>query len=122
MARFRLLYPKSVIYIWVHYEDILHMKRPHYGLQFQESDLSHSEKWVNISDSTEMANGWNYYLLTYLHTELSPSWEAANCAATQKIPSNFKEPEGSSLCSQEPSTGPYPEPDRSSPYHHTLSH
>jgi hypothetical protein len=27
------------------------------------------------------------------------------------------EPEGSSTCSQEPSTGPYPEPHRSSPYH-----
>jgi hypothetical protein len=31
------------------------------------------------------------------------------------------EPEGSLLCSQEPSTGPYPEPDRSSPYHPILS-
>jgi hypothetical protein len=47
-----------------------------------------------------------YNLLTYLCTELSPSWKAANCAAIQEIPSNFKEPEGSSLCSQEPSTGP----------------
>jgi hypothetical protein len=27
---------------------------------------------------------------------------------------HFMEPEGSSLCSQEPSTGPYHEPDRSS--------
>jgi hypothetical protein len=27
------------------------------------------------------------YLLTYLLTELSPSWEAANCAATQELPS-----------------------------------
>jgi hypothetical protein len=27
------------------------------------------------------------------------------------------EPEGSSPCSQEPYTGPYPEPDGSSPYH-----
>jgi hypothetical protein len=53
---------------------------------------------------------------TYLLTELSPSWEAANCAAIQEISSNFKEPEGSSLCSQEPSTGPYPEPDQFSPF------
>jgi hypothetical protein len=27
------------------------------------------------------------------------------------------EPEGSSPCSQEPSTGPYPEPDQSSPHY-----
>jgi hypothetical protein len=58
---------------------------------------------------------------TYLRTELSPSWEAANCAAIQNIPSNFKEPEGSSPCSEEPSTDPYPEPVRSSPYHPTVS-
>jgi hypothetical protein len=37
-------------------------------------------------------------LFIYLLMELSPSWEAANCAAIQKIPSNLKEPEGSSPC------------------------
>jgi hypothetical protein len=31
------------------------------------------------------------------------------------------EPEGSLPPSQEPSTGPYPEPDRSNPYHFILS-
>jgi hypothetical protein len=31
------------------------------------------------------------------------------------------EPEGSLPCSQEPSTGPYPQPDQSSPYHTILS-
>jgi hypothetical protein len=39
---------------------------------------------------------------TYLLTELSPSWEAANCAATQELPSIFKESEGSSPCSLVP--------------------
>jgi hypothetical protein len=33
----------------------------------------------------------------------------------------FMEPQGSFSCSLEPSTGPYPEPDRSSPYHPILS-
>jgi hypothetical protein len=60
-------------------------------------------------------------LLTYLLTKLSPSWEAANCAAIQGIPRNFKEPKGLSPCSQKPSTGPYPEPVQSSPYHPNLS-
>jgi hypothetical protein len=31
------------------------------------------------------------------------------------------EPDDSLPCSQEPSTGPYPEPDRSSPYYPILS-
>jgi hypothetical protein len=31
------------------------------------------------------------------------------------------EPEGSLSCSQEPSTGPYPEPDQASPYQLILS-
>jgi hypothetical protein len=31
------------------------------------------------------------------------------------------EPEGSLPCSQEPSTGPYPAPDQSNPYHPILS-
>jgi hypothetical protein len=36
---------------------------------------------------------YNIWIHTYLRTELSPSWEATNCAAIQEIPSNFKEPE-----------------------------
>jgi hypothetical protein len=37
--------------------------------------------------------------------ELSPSWEAASCVATQEFPQHFMEPEGSLPCSQGPSTG-----------------
>jgi hypothetical protein len=52
----------------------------------------------------------------YLLTELNPSREAANCEATQELPSILRESESSSPCSQEPSTGSYSELDRSSPY------
>jgi hypothetical protein len=51
---------------------------------------------------------------------LSPSWEAASCAATQEFPNILKEPESSLPRSQEPSTGPYLEPDESNPYHTIL--
>jgi hypothetical protein len=34
---------------------------------------------------------------------------------------HFMEPEGSLLCSQEPSTGPYPEPDQFNPYHLSIA-
>jgi hypothetical protein len=49
--------------------------------------------------------------------EMSPSWEAAIPSATQE----FLEPQDLLPSSQEPSTGPYPEPDQSSPYHTILS-
>jgi hypothetical protein len=34
-----------------------------------------------------------------------------------KILNILQEPEGSLPCSRKPSTGPYPEPDQTSPYH-----
>jgi hypothetical protein len=45
------------------------------------------------------------YIPTHSLMELSPSWEAANCAAT-RASQHFMEPEGSLPCSLEPSTGP----------------
>jgi hypothetical protein len=45
---------------------------------------------------------------------LSRSWEANSLSASQEIP-RLLLPEGSLPCLQEPATGPYPEPDESSP-------
>jgi hypothetical protein len=55
-------------------------------------------------------------VLTHSLKELSPSWQTTKCAASQ----HFIEPEGLLPCSQEPSTGPYPEPDQSNPHHPIL--
>jgi hypothetical protein len=49
----------------------------------------------------------------------SPSREANNFSASEEIPPNFMEPEGSLPHSQAPATCPYPETARSSPCPHT---
>jgi hypothetical protein len=53
--------------------------------------------------------------------EPSPSWEATRHSATQDFLNILWNQKGSLSRSQEPSTGPYPEPDQSSQLHHILS-
>jgi hypothetical protein len=55
------------------------------------------------------------YLATY-----GAFFRSCKLCSHSRTSQHFMEPEGS-LCLQEPSTGPYSEPDRSSPYHPILS-
>jgi hypothetical protein len=48
-----------------------------------------------------------------------PSWEADSRSVSQEIP-RLMEPKDSVPCSQEPATGPCPEPDESTPHPPTL--
>jgi hypothetical protein len=50
----------------------------------------------------------------------SPTLEGKSTSAGQQIPPHLTEPEGSSLCSEEPVTGSYQEPDVSNPHPYTL--
>jgi hypothetical protein len=54
------------------------------------------------------------YLLTY---GAEPFLRSRQLCSYSRTSQHFKEPEVSSPCSHEPSTGPYPEPDRSTPSH-----
>jgi hypothetical protein len=78
------------------------------------------------STFTNMAVMLNFELmydkrnLTYLRSRALPE-RLPIVQPLKEIPSNFKEPEGSSPCSQESSTGPYPELDRWSSYRPILS-
>jgi hypothetical protein len=51
---------------------------------------------------------------------LTNSLEASSHSASQETPPSFMKPQGSLLCSQEPATGTYPEPDESSPHYPIL--
>jgi hypothetical protein len=58
-------------------------------------------------------------ICTYLRSWALP--EKLPIVQSPRNSQHLKEPKGSSPCSQEPSTGPYPEPDRSNPHHPILS-
>jgi hypothetical protein len=58
-----------------------------------------------------------YISLTHGAEPFLRSCQLCSYSRTSK---HFMEPEGSLPCSQEPSTGPHPEPDRYSPYHRNL--
>jgi hypothetical protein len=70
-----------------------------------------------------------YHFWVHQQFEISvfeaPTTHSWSWALLEKLPivqysrtsQHFMEPDGSLLCSQEPSTGPYPQPDQSNPYH-----
>jgi hypothetical protein len=96
-----------------------HERREGQQLQCSSEDLEMDKKTVLAPSRPHSRQRLYNSLLMWGYThslmELSPSWEAANCAATQEITSILWNPKV--YCR------PYPEPDRSSPsYHPILSH
>jgi hypothetical protein len=55
-----------------------------------------------------------FYILTH---RAEPFLRSCQMCSHSRISRHFMEPKGSLPCSQEPSTGPYPKPDQSNPYH-----
>jgi hypothetical protein len=99
------------------------LKSQRWSLAFKISNqyiyafLSPQERYMlwpsNISNSPN--NICVLYLLTYLRSWALP--EKLPIVQPLRTSQHFKEPKGSSPCSQGPSTGPYPEPVRSIPSH-----
>jgi hypothetical protein len=66
--------------------------------------------------------GTDIVIITHSLTHgAEPFLRSCQLCSYSRTSQHFMEPEGSLLCSQEPSTGPYPEPDQSNLYHPILS-
>jgi hypothetical protein len=69
--------------------------------------------YISLFSTSKFSFTVLHILLTY---GAEPFFRSRQLCSHSRTFQNFIEPEGSLLCSQEPSTGPYPKPDRSSPY------
>jgi hypothetical protein len=72
--------------------------------------MGYMEKFIETLTKTNQITSWSRALLE----KLAVVWLFKNFQ-------EFYEPKGSLPRSKEPSTGPYPEPDQSSPHHPILS-
>jgi hypothetical protein len=57
-----------------------------------------------------------FCMFTDTHHGAEPFLRSRQLCTYSRTSQNFMEPEGSLLCSREPSSSPYPEPDEASPY------
>jgi hypothetical protein len=84
--------------------------------------MVYSEKTLKLlSTLREMSTSSFFNLYHSLTHGAEPFLRSRQLCSYSRTSQHFMEPEYSLLCSQEPSTGPYPEPDQFNPYHPILS-
>jgi hypothetical protein len=89
-----------------------------------QTSISSKERGLRMSEKRELRRRLGPIWRKEHHHLTSWSWALLEETQIVQLLKNFKksmEPEGSLPCSQEPSSGPYPEADWSSPYNLNLS-
>jgi hypothetical protein len=81
----------------------------HFGLLSLRHSVGLLGKVISSSQGHRLTHG------------VEPFLRSCQLCSYSRTSQHFMEPEGSLPCSQEPSTGPYSEPDQFNPYHHILS-
>jgi hypothetical protein len=91
-----------------------------YNVQEYEKLLIRKRHYVLFLIPVFTVQSWYSLPSIILHSlthGAEPFLRSCQLCSHSRTSQHFMEPEGSSQCSQEPSTGPYPEPDQSSPYY-----
>jgi hypothetical protein len=89
---------------------------PHCNAFIQLTSLGQNISSLNYRHTIHINSHFSEtaYLLTY---GAEPFLRSCQLCSHSRNSQHFMKPEGSSQCSQEPSNGPYPEPDQPSPHH-----
>jgi hypothetical protein len=83
---------------------------------------SYNNPWIRLHNSiTTIGTGITYLRCNLLTYGAEPVLRSCKLCSHSETSQQFTEPVGSLQCSQEPSTGRYPKPDRCSPYQPILS-
>jgi hypothetical protein len=81
--------------------------------------INYANTLTTYPSTEQISMAWSQPSLLILQITLraEPFFRSRQLSSYSRTSQHFMEPEGTLLCSQEPSTDPYPEPDQSNPSH-----